>query len=63
MSSIKIVCRKEIKNKGVGDTKDNTIGDELIIESSQLFMNTREFFNTVKDSLTKYFDSIEKKQN
>ncbi len=66
MSSIKIVCRK---NKyDFKDTKDynqskteNKLGDELIIEATQWFMNTEQFFDKVKDSLDKYFTSIEKK--
>ena len=66
MSSIKIECRKDKSN--FDDTKDynkhvkeNKLGDELVIESSQLFMNTEKFFNTVKASLEKYFDNIQKK--
>jgi len=35
-------------------------GIELIIESKQLFMNTEQFFNSVKTTLEKYFDEIAK---
>lgn len=66
MSSIKIVCRKDKYDfndqKEYGKSKsENKLGDELIIESSQLFMSTEKFFNTVKASLEKYFDNIQKK--
>jgi len=66
MSNIKIVCRKDKYdyenkidyNKNKTETK---LGDELIIEVNQNFMDTEKFFKTVKDSLEKYFNTIEKK--
>ena len=66
MSSIRIECRKdkyhERKDKDLykSDSK-NTLGNELIIEANQLFMNTESFFNSVKESLGNYFDTIKKK--
>jgi hypothetical protein len=66
MSSIVIECRKnkydEKKDKAdyKSDTK-NSLGDELEIRVDQWFMDTKKFFNSVKPTLEKYFDSIEKK--
>jgi hypothetical protein len=66
MSQIKIVCRKN-KEKKYDTTnferleQDNLDG-ELIIEASQLFMDTKTFFESVKENLTQYFDSIQKKK-
>ena len=60
MSSIKIVCRKGVNKKIKGNESDATVGDALEIESKQLFMNTKEFFDKVKDSLKEYFEVIEK---
>jgi len=65
MSNIKIVCRKD--KFDANDTKDynkhkteSRLGDELVIESTRWFMNTETFFNSVKPTLEKYFDKIEK---
>jgi hypothetical protein len=41
--------------------RDNSIENELTIESHQWFMDTEEFFNSVKESLKEYFTVIEKK--
>lgn len=62
MSHIKIVCRRDIDNDITShDKKHNKLGDELILEADQLFMDTQKFFESVKDSLEKYFNSIERK--
>ena len=62
MSSIKIECRKS-KYKGKSDDaeKDLVRVEKLSIETSQLFLNTNNFFNNIRASLEKYFDTIEKK--
>jgi len=74
MSRIEIRCIKhdEKKNEEYKEKekyhkdyeKEETVekGIELIIESHQLFMNTEKFFNSVKVTLEKYFDSIELKR-
>jgi len=73
MSKIDIVCIKyaEVEEKKGTDIEgysgkinkkvdmDNSL--KLEINSSQLFMNTERFFNTVKSTLEKYFDEIVKK--
>ena len=66
MSNIRIECRKD--KSDADDTKDynnykkqSSLGNELIIVSNQLFMNTEKFFNSVKPILEEYFDKIEKK--
>ena len=73
MSSIEIRCIKHNEEKleeyheaekyHKDFEKEKTVdkGDELIISSRQLFMNTEKFFNSVKGTLEKYFDKIEKK--
>ena len=66
MSNIRIECRKD--KADFDDTKDyskykkeHSIGDELIISADQYFMDTEKFFNSVKGTVEKYFDKIEKK--
>ena len=66
MSSIRIECRKD--KFDAADTKDynkykkeHKLGDELIIVAKQWFMDTESFFKTVKESVEKYFDNIQKK--
>ena len=62
MSKINIVCRKNLEQKfnNSGTKEKEFIGDNIIIEANQWFMNTEKFFNSVKDSLKDYFNSIEK---
>ena len=67
MSYIKIVCRKnkkQDKNQKDFDTVKtiNAVGDEFMIEARQLFLDTKKFFDGVKESLGKYFDTIERKK-
>ena len=70
MSSIKIECKKNIatqeseKNRqGYEDVKDIGRNDnELVISVHQYFLDTKDFFNTVKESLKDYFDKIEEKK-
>lgn len=66
MSSIRIECRKdkyeERKEKANYKTdKKDKLGGELEIRADQWFMDTEKFFNSVKPTLEKYFDKIEKK--
>ena len=73
MSSIVIRCIKHDENENTEykekekyhkdfEKKENIEkGIELIIEANQLFMDTEKFFNSVKVTLEKYFDSIQKK--
>ena len=70
MSSISIRCirhnemrkeeykEKEKYHKDFEKEESLEKGIELIIESSQLFMDTEKFFNSVKTSLEKFFDEI-----
>jgi hypothetical protein len=72
MSGISIVCKKyaeakeekysekEKYHKDQNQEKKDERGIILEIESHQLFMNTEQFFNSVKESIGKYFDSIQK---
>lgn len=62
MSSIEIVCRKDIeKDQKTYDKSKTSTGHELVIQAEQWFMNTEKFFKTVKESLENYFDTIKKK--
>ena len=72
MSSIEIRCikydttneeeykEKEKYHKDYTKEKKFDKSIELKIEASQWFMNTESFFNSVKESLIKYFDQIVK---
>jgi len=74
MSSIKIRCikyndmkeeefhEKDKYHKDYQKEKHIDKNIELEIISSQLFMNTTNFFETVKESLEKYFDEIVEKK-
>lgn len=70
MSHIEIKCikhdekelreehEKEKYHNDYEKSEDIEKGIELVINSSQLFMNTEKFFNSVKGTLEKYFDEI-----
>lgn len=65
MSNIKIVCRKnKVYNKDQKSYEKekviDNLGDELVLQSNQLFMSTEKFFNSIKPTLEKYFDEIAK---
>lgn len=73
MSHIEISCIKygtleEKKGKDIesynGEIKSKSETDDsikLIISSTQLFMDTERFFNSVESSLKSFFDEIAKK--
>lgn len=62
MSQITITCKKGFCNKQTDyNKKDEKQDHELTIEACQWFMDTEQFFQSVKESLGKYFDTIDKK--
>lgn len=63
MSQIIITCKKGYVIKQTDYSKKDEHQDhELHIETSQWFMDTERFFKSVKDSLEKYFDTIDKEE-